>query len=252
MTHWHAFAGFHRPSISKVRSGRNPYDLNFSLWHSSPKHDTIVHAPFFPQRLFTNPPALGNGLGTGTRHGLQLFQFRAGLATGRCSALAHQCVAPRSGGSTWDTTKSYSLLAYATRKCTLAAIFVGFFLGSWVGVFYWYVASCSSCYVWCCVDMFCVIFMSVKSLLNSGFTLGLKSVLSFSCSCMISSGHCFMAPGAAEQPVLVVISSGCLVALGVFDANLGDGSFYVDGSDVPGRSTGLSYRVSTLAAAEKQ
>lgn len=221
MTHWHAFAGFHRPSISKVRSGRNPYDLNFSLWHSSPKHDTIVHAPFFPQRLFTNPPALGNGLGTGTRHGLQLFQFRAGLATGRCSALAHQCVAPRSGGSTWDTTKSYSLLAYATRKCTLAAIFVGFFLGSWVGVFYWYVASCSSCYVWCCVDMFCVIFMSVKSLLNSGFTLGLKSVLSFSCSCMISSGHCFMAPGAAEQPVLVVISSGCLVALGVFDANLG-------------------------------
>ena len=43
MTHWHAFAGFHRPSISKVRSGRNPYDLNFSLWHSAPK-DAIVHA----------------------------------------------------------------------------------------------------------------------------------------------------------------------------------------------------------------
>ena len=113
----------------------------------------------FPPKTITNPPAFGNGLGTGTRHGLQLFQFRAGLATGRCCALAHQCVAPRSGGSTWDTTKSYSLLAYATRKCTLAAIFFGFFLGSWVGVFYWYVASCSSCYVWFCVDMFCVIFM---------------------------------------------------------------------------------------------
>lgn len=28
-----------------------------------------------------------------------------------------------------------------------------------------------------------------------------------------------MVPGAAEQPVLVVIPSGCLVALGVFDAN---------------------------------
>lgn len=136
MTHWHAFAGFHRPSslaFQKSAVGRNPYDLNFSLWHSAPKHHAIVHAMiaihFSPKGYSQTHRPFGNGLGTGTRHGLQLFQFRAGLATGRCSALAHQCVAPRSGGSTWDTTKSYSLLAYATRKCTLAAIF--FWLFSW-------------------------------------------------------------------------------------------------------------------------